>query len=187
MQLVWPSTKMMIISAHALQDTWEATAKWVFIYKTSAINVSILFSYTIWRLSVYLAPGVNCREIRNQGNYQDGMYLLDLDGGSQSNAFLAYCDMTSYNGGWTMCCTTDEYVKPRTEVTYSAQFPFGSDGYRTNCNNIPVSWLTCIRYFSQTSFPVICSAMNLTNWIADHWLRLLQLNSSNFSVLTVVI
>ena len=38
-----------------------------------------------------------------------------------------------------MCYTTDEYVKPRTEVTYSAQFPYGSDGYRTNCNNIPVS------------------------------------------------
>ena len=37
-----------------------------------------------------------------------------------------------------MCYTTDEYVKPKTEVTYSAQFPYGSDGYRTNCNNIPV-------------------------------------------------
>ncbi|XP_020619960.1 uncharacterized protein LOC110057715 [Orbicella faveolata] len=45
--------------------------------------------------------------------------------------------MTSYNGGWTMCYTTDKYVKPKTEVTYSAQFPYGSDGYRTNCNNIP--------------------------------------------------
>ena len=38
-----------------------------------------------------------------------------------------------------MCYTTDEYVKPKTEVTYSAQFPYGSDGYRTNCNNILVS------------------------------------------------
>ena len=24
-----------------------------------------------------------------------------------------------------MCYTTDEYVKPKTEVTYSAQFPYG--------------------------------------------------------------
>ena len=67
------------------------------------------------------------------------MYWLDPDGGSHSNAFLAYYDMTSHNGGWTMCYTTDEYVKAKTEVTYSAQFPYGSDGYRTNCNNIPVS------------------------------------------------
>ena len=67
------------------------------------------------------------------------MYWLDPDGGNTSNAFLAYCDMTSYDGGWTMCYTTADKVKPRTEVTYSDQFPYGSDGYRTDCNKIPVN------------------------------------------------
>ena len=85
------------------------------------------------------------------------MYWLDPDGGSQSNAFLAYCDMTSYNGGWTMCYTTDEYVKPRTEVTYSAQFPYGSDGYRTDCNNIPVSGRS-------TFISFICSTESIRNF-----------------------
>ena len=66
------------------------------------------------------------------------MYRLDPDGGSFPNPFLAYCDMMSYNGGWTMCYTTDEYAKPRTEVTYSFKTPYGNDDYRTNCNNIPV-------------------------------------------------
>ena len=69
----------------------------------------------------------------------DGMYWIVPDGGSHSNAFLAYCDMTSYNGGWTMCYTTDEYVKPKTEVTYNTTFPYRTDGYRTNCNEIEVS------------------------------------------------
>ena len=50
-----------------------------------------------------------------------------------------------------MCYTTDEYVKPKTEVTYSVQFPYGSAGYRTNCNNIPVS-LQALRGFELLEF-----------------------------------
>ena len=82
----------------------------------------------------------DCNDIRTQGHSTgDGMYWLVPYGGSHSNAFQAYCDMTPYNGGWTMCYTTDEYAKPKTEVKYNASFPYGTDGYRTNCNNIEVS------------------------------------------------
>ena len=87
-----------------------------------------------------LFSGKDCKDIKRRGQSQgDGMYWLDPDGGSHSNAFLAYCDMTSYEGGWTMCYTTVEYAKPKTEVTYDASLPYGTDGYRTNCNNIQVS------------------------------------------------
>ncbi len=89
-----------------------------------------------------LVLAADCQEIKERGlSRGDGLYWLDPDGGSHLNAFQAYCDMTSYHGGWTMCYTTDDKVKPRTEFTYSAQLTYGSDGYRTNCNNIPVSWL----------------------------------------------
>ncbi|CAH3195042.1 unnamed protein product [Porites evermanni] len=84
-------------------------------------------------------PGIDCQDVLSRGQSRgDGMYWLDPDGGSHSNTFIAYCDMTSYNGGWTMCYTPvhDEYAKPSTEVEYNALFPYGTDGYRTNCNNI---------------------------------------------------
>ncbi|KAK2563101.1 hypothetical protein P5673_013439, partial [Acropora cervicornis] len=81
--------------------------------------------------------GRSCKAIKTtHPSSGDDLYWLDPEGGNQANAFLAHCDMTSYNGGWTMCYTTDEYAKPKSEVKYNPDFPYGVDGYRTNCNNI---------------------------------------------------
>ncbi|KAM7437519.1 hypothetical protein ABFA07_012881 [Porites harrisoni] len=47
-----------------------------------------------------------------------------------------------------MCYTTDEYAKPKTEVTYNSKLSFGTDGYRTDCNNIPFTEIIFIDYQS---------------------------------------
>ena len=104
--------------------------------------VIILFYERYWNCNSTISFKKSCQEIKKFGKSQgDGVYWIDPDGGNHSNAFQAYCDMSSYEGGWTMFYTTKEYAKPKTEVAYRPQFPYSKDGYRTNCNNIPVSWL----------------------------------------------
>ena len=65
------------------------------------------------------------------------MYWLQPDSGLSK--LLAFCDMTSFGGGWVMCYTTDNLVNLKTEVTYDENLPYGANGYRTDCNNIQVN------------------------------------------------
>lgn len=79
--------------------------------------------------------GKSCRDIKTRfPRAEDGMYQVQPDGGP--NMFWVYCDMTSFSGGWTMCYSTDNLVRPQTEVTYDENLPYGTNGYRTDCNNI---------------------------------------------------
>ncbi|MBQ4851697.1 fibrinogen-like YCDxxxxGGGW domain-containing protein [Pseudoalteromonas sp. MMG012] len=49
---------------------------------------------------------LHCAEVLNQDpSAQSGIYSIDPDGGSAENAFNAYCDMTTDEGGWTLIGT----------------------------------------------------------------------------------
>jgi hypothetical protein len=45
-------------------------------------------------------PGLTCDALRQAGIDEDGTYWIDPNGGSNADAFLAYCDMTE-TVGWT--------------------------------------------------------------------------------------
>ena len=44
-----------------------------------------------------------------------------------------------------MCYSTNNVVKPKVEVTYDQMLPYGTNGYRADCNNIPVNMISLRR------------------------------------------
>ena len=46
---------------------------------------------------------LNCKVLKKKSPYAvSGVYWIDPDGGSRSNAFQAYCDQQTDGGGWTL-------------------------------------------------------------------------------------
>ncbi|XP_078343474.1 uncharacterized protein LOC144629147 isoform X2 [Oculina patagonica] len=49
------------------------------------------------------SPALNCKDLKQKvPSLVSGVYWIDPDGGSHSNAFQAYCDQQTDGGGWTL-------------------------------------------------------------------------------------
>lgn len=45
---------------------------------------------------------LSCLDLKNQGYNEDGIYMIDVDGGDELEPFPVYCDQNSSRGGWML-------------------------------------------------------------------------------------
>jgi len=71
-------------------------------------------------------PGLSCKTIRDHGNRTSGVYFIDPNAGSVSDAFPVYCDMVTGNTAWTLVMKMDG---TKNTFSYDSQLWTNTDTY----------------------------------------------------------